>query len=306
MQNSTLILWCFLDGKPGHQKQSFGLIQGLQAERQVKVEYIPLPGDTWQNLKQTLTVCAKLANTARPHLLIGTGHACHLPILLARQRHGGRAIVLMKPSLPNCFFDFVLIPKHDQPNENRRVITTEGALSPVTQGVKKSDAALILIGGPDKRVMWNTKQLWQQITTLCSAQPTQQWQLSTSRRTPDDFIQLAPALPNLNVLRWQDCPLDWLQNQLAQASQCWVTQDSVSMLYEALSAHCAVGILELATRHDNKISRNLTRLLAEGVVTSFTQWSKNQTLPIQPQALAEHQRCAQLILSRCPELNGHR
>lgn len=302
MQNSTLILWCFLDGKPGHQKQSFGLIQGLQTERNIHVETIPLSGSVRQRLKQTQETCASLARKAPPHLLVGTGHACHLPVLLARHRHGGRAIILMKPSLPSCFFDFVLIPKHDQPKENQRVIATEGALSPVKQGVKSSDCGLILIGGPDKRIVWNTTRLWQQIKEICAAQASIHWQLSTSRRTPDDFIDAATTLPNLSILQWRDSPPDWLQNQLALASQCWVTQDSVSMLYEALSAHCAVGLLELDTRRDNKISRNLRRLVAEGLVTPFSQWSKTLVLPANPHALAEHRRCARLILSRCPEL----
>jgi len=302
MHNTALTIWCFLDGKPGHEKQSRGLIQGLQALRPVHVNTIPLSGGLFQRLKQTQHTCAVLARTSRPHLLIGAGHATHVPLLLARTLYGGRSIVLMKPSLPVNCFDFVLIPKHDQPKKHARIIATEGALSPVKSGVKNKQQGIILIGGPDKRVVWNNEQLWRQIKTICSAQPEIHWQLSTSRRSPEDFILAGEKQTNLESIQWQDSPAGWLVNQLAEASQCWVTQDSVSMLYEALSAHCAVGVLELASRKDNKISRNLSRLVAENYVTPFSQWNPKHRLTRSPHPLQEHLRCAKIILAACQEL----
>jgi mitochondrial fission protein ELM1 len=38
---------------------------------------------------------------------------------------------------------------------------------------------------------------------------------------------------------------DWLPTQLARADQAWVTADSVSMVYEALTAGAAVGVLDV-------------------------------------------------------------
>lgn len=297
MPNTSLIIWHFSDEKPGHDKQSQGLIQGLQSYTTVKVETIALHGSLFQRLRQSQATCTALSKNATPHLLIGAGHTTHLPLLRARQKHGGKIVVLMKPSLPSRCFDFVLIPKHDQPKERPFILPTEGALGPVKVSDKQTDKGIILVGGPDKRNIWDNDKIWRQIKGICSAQENIHWLLSTSRRTPTNFIDLGGEINNLEIINGQDTPPDWLVNQLAEASYCWVSQDSVSMLYEALSAQCAVGVLELIRKKEqDKISRNLERLVAEKHLTPFSNWDPNKALPRGKLQLAEHRRCAKIIL----------
>ena len=299
MPNTPLIIWRFTDGKPGHEKQSQGLIQGLKSYTTVRVETIALHGTLFQRLRQSQATCTSLSKNATPHLLIGAGHTTHLPLLRARQKYGGRSVVLMKPSLPSRCFDFVLIPKHDQPKKRPFIIPTEGALAPVKVSNKQTDRGIILIGGPDKRNIWDNENTWRQIQTICNAQKNIHWQLSTSRRTPEDFIDLGGQISNLEIIDWRDTPPNWLVDQLAEANYCWVSQDSVSMLYEALSAQCAVGVIELRRKKgEDKISRNLERLVAEKYLTPFSDWDQNKTLPPGKLKLAEHLRCAKIILDR--------
>lgn len=299
MPNTPLIIWRFTDGKPGHEKQSQGLIQGLQSYTTVRVETIALHGTLFQRLRQSLATCTTLSKNSTPHLLIGAGHTTHLPLLRARQKHGGNSVVLMKPSLPSRCFDFVLIPKHDQPKKRSFIIPTEGALAPVKISDKHTNKGIILIGGPDKRNIWDNDNTWRQIQTICNAQKEFHWQLSTSRRTPEDFIDLGGHISNLEIIDWRNTPPNWLVDQLAEASYCWVSQDSVSMLYEALSAQCAVGVIELRRKKgQDKINRNLERLVAEKYLTPFSGWDQNKPLPPGKLQLAEHLRCAKIILDR--------
>ena len=46
--------------------------------------------------------------------------------------------------------------------------------------------------------------------------------------------------------------------QLAEA--VWVTEDSVSMLYEALTAGCKVGLIEIDRIKDDRITRQIDQL----------------------------------------------
>jgi hypothetical protein len=76
-----------------------------------------------------------------------------------------------------------------------------------------------------------------------------------------------------------------------QAPVAWVSADSVSMLFEALSAGCAVGVLEVPARRADRITRIAPALLAESRVVSLAQWLTSGAWPAQP-PLMEAARCA--------------
>ena len=54
---------------------------------------------------------------------------------------------------------------------------------------------------------------------------------------------------------------DWLPAQLARAGQAWATADSVSMVYEALTAGAAVGILDVPRQRASRISRDVSSFM---------------------------------------------
>lgn len=71
----------------------------------------------------------------------------------------------------------------------------------------------------------------------------------------------------------------WVARHLAHASAAWVSQDSVSMVYEALGSGAPVGILSVPRRHGSRKSRilsGLETLEKEGMVTGYSDW-KNRT-----------------------------
>jgi hypothetical protein len=124
--------------------------------------------------------------------------------------------------------------------------------------------------------------------------------VADSRRTPPGFLDsLAVGVPGLAVHPHGGTGPDWLARQLAAAVEVWVTEDSVSMVYEALTAGARVGVLPMPRRRvRSRVSRGLEQLVAEGYVTRYSDWCESRVLSPPPVRLAEADRCAALILSR--------
>ena len=96
----ALTVWRFVDGKPGHENQSLGMLRALAEHVEVRVEEIPVKRG-WGNLADWLLKRCPNRPAGHPDLLVGAGHATHLPMLACRRACGGRTLVLMKPSLPS-------------------------------------------------------------------------------------------------------------------------------------------------------------------------------------------------------------
>ena len=92
---------------------------------------------------------------------------------------------------------------------------------------------------------------------------------------------------------------DWLPAQLLSAEEVWVTEDSVSMVFEAITAGNRVGLLPVPTSHDgNDVSRALQQLVLENYATTYSAWLKTGRQLPPPKRLHETARCADLVLER--------
>ena len=294
------MVWRFADGLRGHENQSDGLIAALSRRSSLSIHTVPAPRARRANALWRALLGADTATLPNPDLLIGTGNATHLPMLAARRRRGGRAVVLMKPSFPMAWFDLVIAPAHDRLAPRANLLVTRGALNrmrPVQE--KNPGEGLILIGGPEREHPWAPDILEAQITTIAERHRNVKWCAASSRRTPMDFLPRLRELklPNLATVAVTDVDTDWLPRKLATAASVWVTEDSVSMLYEALTAGAATGLLNLPRRDERDSKRNLGGgLLAEGLVTSFDEWQAGQLLEAPLEPLDEAGRCADWIL----------
>ena len=91
---------------------------------------------------------------------------------------------------------------------------------------------------------------------------------------------------------------EWLPAQLARAGQVWVTADSVSMIYEALTSGTKVVLLAVPQLRPNRISRGLDRLIHQGWLTAFADWQPSLRLQRLPGIFNEADRCAHWIIER--------
>lgn len=287
-------IWIVSDGKPGHLNQSRGLAEALACKRQVIISEQPPMGRL-----QALRLCfsAGLPHMAeRPSLIIGAGHATHLTLLALRRFYRAPAVVLMQPSISTGFFDLCLIPEHDQPAKRPNILVTRGALNRMRPGTKVAGSGVILVGGPSRHFAWDESRVLTQVETLLQQSPLN-WTVGSSRRTPASTEQALATLVGERFVPATATATDWLPRQLASAEVCWVTQDSASMVYEALTAGCRVGVLQLDEQADNRISRGVEALREQGLVGAAPDWQLT-AIAASPDGFNEAERCAEAVLQK--------
>ncbi|MDQ3564852.1 MAG: mitochondrial fission ELM1 family protein [Pseudomonadota bacterium] len=296
-----VVVWRICDGKTGHERQTHGLVRALG--RLIPVE------------PHELEACSILSTIGDlffrrfpwvqtlpdPHLIVGAGHATHLSLLAARRARGGRVVVLMRPSLPLAWFDLCIIPEHDGVFESPNVISTQGVLNEIQNSEKpRRDQGLFLIGGTSAHYHWDEEAVLMQVQAVVAACPSLRWQLTDSRRTPATTSRALTRLGarQVCVVPHADTDRGWLTEALAAAQAVWVTEDSVSMVYEALSSGAAVGLLRLPRRGSNRITAGIDALLRAGLITAYEAWARGAPLCAPTPPLAEAARCAQMIVER--------
>ncbi len=290
------------DGKPGHENQSFGLAEAIGRIRPVEVSKISL-GEVKGAIARFRHAWGESASLPPPDLLLGAGHAVH-PAMLALARRGGTpCIVLMKPTLPVVLFDLCLVPEHDlgRKSSPENVIATRGALNRVPPpGDGPRHEGLILLGGPSSSHGWDGPTIVAAVKRIVEASPRRVWRITDSRRSPEGTLAaLTAAIPGLDTYPHTATGRDWLPQHLGQATESWVTEDSISMIYEALSSGAKVGLLPVpAIKKAGRVARGVARLAEEGFVTRFADWSPRAGLAEPPRVLREADRCARIVLEQ--------
>jgi mitochondrial fission protein ELM1 len=236
----------------------------------------------------------------RPQLLIGAGHRTHLPLAFAAWWLRAKSVVIMQPTWPTRLFHLCLVPAHDVRFASRNMVATRGALNRIPeQFPSKKAQGMILIGGPSKHTRWDPAPLSEAIQAVINSRPGLSWVIGDSRRTPPDFLSQLAAL-NLRaeiVPQWHTSA-GWLPAQLLVSEEVWVTEDSVSMLHEAVTAHARTGVLPMPVRKPRgRLARAIHGLVSEGYATRYETWRQTGQLP-PPRPLHETARCADLILQR--------
>jgi len=297
--SGPLVIWRLSDGKRGHDNQSLGLVEALARQISVQSHELVLTGQAWK-----ITVLALMgrlpANVPAPQLLVGAGRATHLPLLALAHCSRARSVVLMKPDLPMALFSACLIPEHDNVSAADNVLMTHGALNRIRPGLNRNRClGVILIGGPSRHHLWSPESLTEQIRHLLAANPEIHWHVAGSRRTPEDTLRRLNDLPGIEVQAFAATPNDWLPAMLADCANIWVTADSVSMAYEAVSSGAATGILEVPVRiAGSRVERALRQLLDRQLATSFSDWRAGTPLSAPATPLREADRCAGWLLER--------
>jgi mitochondrial fission protein ELM1 len=291
----ALTLWLILDGKPGHENQSIGLAEAIQRRVACDIHRISIAGKGgfFGRIRVAIAASAKLP---KPDFIIAAGHATHLPLLWLARKYRARSIVLMRPSLPLRFFDLCIAPAHDFPKKPQRknLILTRGAINRVHAGELPKTGKLILIGGPSKTHGWNAAAMLEMLAKLTA---TGDWQLTDSRRTPEGFLdQIKKNLPNIEIFSCNETAPDWLPDKLSRAKEVWVSEDSVSMIYEALSSGARVGLLPVPCLNSHsRVLRGVDELIADRFLTTFSDWNQTGHLVQTAQLLNEADRCAEIV-----------
>lgn len=305
---SELTILCIKDGKPGHEKQSQALIEGI--EQFYKITLISSAPLNKTDLAKAFLLKKFPLNTTNnnvPDIIIGTGHRTHLTVLAAKKVFNAKSVVLMNPSIPATLFDCVITPSHDGFIEHGNRLNTPLALAPIIDSKPDKNLGLLLIGGTNNHFHWNSAEVTQHVKSIVLKYPTIQWQLTTSRRTPNEtllaLIELQKSLreqntnQNFSVFDANDQDKGWLANAMSTTSCIWVTIDSASMLAEALNTSANVGVIDLPeSKLNNKLAKTRDNLLQEGWVGIINN-EKFQSAPMRDQPLNSQIGAAKKLLT---------
>lgn len=257
------------DGKAGHRSQAVGLYKAMQrisnievTFQEISIQQLPVFTLLKGMLSRQLALFEK-----KPDYIFGVGsHTQSRVLLLGKVYPQAKTVILMKPNFPFAWFDHAIIPEHDGVPESTHVITTQGALNPIVNEQRhQANRILVALGGSSKRHQWNEKKVLEAIQNIVQHHPQAEIILTTSRRTPKEFLGHLSAQPyasQLQIFPVEDTPQGWIFEQMQQAEAVWVTEDSVSMIFEALTAGCKVGIIAIDRLKSDRITTLLDQLLS--------------------------------------------
>ena len=287
------VIWRLLDGKTGHEKQTLSLVNALKNETAIKTINIK----TQNFLFLILFSMNKLKKIQKPDFIIAAGHRTHMPLLYLKYIFGGKTILIMKPSMPCNWFDLCVIPEHDKFKGRGLIFWTKGVLVNTTNLINKEEQkGLILIGGISKHYIWDSEDVVNQIKKLLINNLSIYFILSPSRRTPKDFMMKINKLSfkNLKIHSTKQQNENWLKNQMNKKKYAWITEDSMSMIYESITAGQNVGLIGLKSQGKSRITDEVNRLKKEKVLFSNENKSYKNNHKLHT-VINEANRCAKFI-----------
>ncbi|MDZ4296921.1 MAG: mitochondrial fission ELM1 family protein [Moraxellaceae bacterium] len=270
---APLIIWRLVDGKPGHENQTLGLANAMRRvcereQRPCTVCDIPVNRQQAGPIAYLQRKFPAGEDLPAPDFILAAGSGTHWSLLCAKRCYGGKTVVLMKPSLPVSWFDWVVAPEHDAVS-GKNVISTKGVLNPMQPGEKVPGSVLVLVGGESKHFEWDDDYMMSVFQRCLNVFP--QLRITNSRRTPAKLNGYLSAVPDIIFLPYEDCPSGWLAGQLAITECVLVTSDSVSMIYEALTAGCTTALIELPPKKEGRLARGLMSLKEGGYLLSLDE-----------------------------------
>lgn len=300
MPPDPLCIWIISDAKPGHVNQTRALAEGVR--RRITAEVHEIDATRASRISGRFPADAT-SGLPSPRLILCAGRRAHRPARAAKRRYGATLVCCMRPPSKPDAYDLCLIPRHDDPPQRPNVQATTGAIVNVRPShAHDASNGVILIGGSSKHCGVDADALLDAVRSIAERSSDSSWNLTTSRRTPPELRDALTALryDNLDVTPAEDTPRGWVGERLASAGSAWVSEDSVSMLCEAVTSGCATGVLPMPRlRANSRVMRCIDDFTGDlALATTYTAWSGGAELAPPARALDEADRCAQLIVDR--------
>ena len=289
------------DGKAGHRSQAVGLYKAMQRQSNIEVTFQEISIQELPIFSLLKAIWARrfALFEKKPDYIFGVGsHTQARVLLLGRVYPKAKTVIMMKPNFPVNWFDYAIIPQHDGVKESMHVITTQGALNPiVNENRHQPNRILIALGGNSKRHQWNDEKVLSSIQRLVENNVHATFILTTSRRTPDTFLETLPQqnfYSKLQIFPVEHTPQGWVFEEMQKAEAVWVTEDSVSMIFEALTAGCKVGIIKINRLKEDRITCSIDQIIQSNLVSDQTFIE----MLVEPHAFKEADRVATYLLAQ--------
>ena len=304
-----------LDGRPGHEKQTEGILKALEKYVPVEITYLKIKSSLFSDfiswLKTFFRFCWRDIKTDDVDFVMGTGTHTHPHVIKIGNACGAKKIICMSPaSFLIKRFDLCFVPNHDRLKPGKNVFLTLGPPNiSENKNIHKNDKGLILIGGrDDKSHVWDSDKILGYIEKIVSSAPVNMnWTISSSPRTPVEMEKkiscLTDHMEKVSFFCFSDTQKGWVEKQYDASNIVWVTADSMSMIYESLTAGCTTCVLPMEWKQKvNKFSFSEQYLYEKKIVISYDEWIRNREYAQCGKSINESDKCAKEILRRwCPE-----
>jgi mitochondrial fission protein ELM1 len=270
MADTTLRVWVLSDRQPGHYNQSRGIVAALARHRPVAVHWLELRlrlGLARNPLRWILNHCAEPPATDRLKLLVVSsgGKTSFANAWLARRTGARNIFAGSLRRLSPTLFDVVLTPEPITPATPANLVV---ALPPSAVDIARLEPAgralraaqrlegqllwALMLGGDGAGYRYRRRD-WQTLARVLNrlaADGGARWLLLGSRRTgaaAERLLQQGLERRHVAASCWhRDAEVAPVEAYLGAADQVFVTEDSMTMLTEAISSQRPVVSLRPA------------------------------------------------------------
>ena len=282
LNSDGLPLLILSDGKPGHLNQSIAFARLLELPFEVRqVAFRNRFCKAASYLLDRLGLAA--ANLFRIEgglpeysAVVSAGSATYYPNRVLARSSGARSIAIMLPRGYRYAFDLIVAQQHDRPPARSNILELPVNLScPEPMGLVARSGTTpcisIIIGGPSRHFQMDAKLLEKQLEQIFKLFPGADFLATTSRRTPPEVEALVADAPlRYRVIASREA-VNPIADFLAISDYVFVTEDSTSMISEAVCfGKASIEVLPLVKQSRNgKIERMTQRLAREGYLHFF-------------------------------------
>jgi uncharacterized protein len=280
---SKVQLLILSDGKPGHLNQSLAFARLLGCSYLVcPVEFRCRIYKLLSYLLDRLGIYSRklfqlTGQMPQARIVVSAGSDTYYANRVIAGMLSARSVALMWPGGYRPDFDLILAQQHDHPPKLDNLIEIPVNLSaPRPEGLVAKEALAapciaVIIGGPSKHYRLVVKKLELQLQQIFQLFPAGDFLVTTSRRTPAEVETLLEGLPFRYRLLYSQCRDNPVADFLDQADHVFITEDSTSMISEAVCwGKGTVEILPLeSVGRKNKVQQMTDRLSANGFLHRF-------------------------------------
>lgn len=275
--------WLLTEGAQGMISQVQGLAQGLGVDFEhktihLKFPFIFIPPKLSPIQKYSFNfndVVQKVDPNNCPDFLISCGRKSVVANIFLKNflqdqfKKKITNIHIQDPKINPSYFDFLILPSHDNQIASNNVIYSTGALHYIKESEIaqiKSTCVSVILGGPNKYYNFEFEPIKKELDTLFENNPgIEKIQIIASRRTPKKLFEGLKSNYSNNKVFIFDDSLNRKNyvHHLSNCSHIMVTCDSISMISEAAITAKPIYILYLKKKKSDYRFRRFFQLFEQ-------------------------------------------
>jgi len=206
-------------------------------------------------------------------IVVAAGSTTAYPLKVLSKRFGVKSVSMMLPRGYRYDYDTIFAQEHDAPPEAANIIPIPANFSfIVPSGLFRASGKSVgvVIGGDNSVFHFSAEQLKHQLSKIFEAYPDYTFAVTTSPRTTKEIEAVVALFSFEYSVIFSENPINPIPDFLDQCERVFITQDSTSMISEAVSyGNAYIEVLPLEGGGENKFSRLVQRLEEGGYLHCF-------------------------------------